>query len=92
MTKIGFIQDREEVILVGQGNGGLAALAWADYVKGFTKGRVRVMPDAGMFEGALNDKTKDKYYDNRKKTMAKMMLPDGNFPNKKCQAANPNNI
>lgn len=49
MKKINFIQDREEVLLVGIGNGGLGALAWADYAKTQTKGKVRVLADAGIW-------------------------------------------
>lgn len=49
MKKINFIQDREEVLLVGIGNGGLGALAWADYIKTQTKGKVRVLADAGIW-------------------------------------------
>jgi hypothetical protein len=37
------------VLLVGLLNGGLAALSWADYIKTQTKGKVRVLADAGIW-------------------------------------------
>ena len=92
MKKISFIQDRDEVVLVGMENGALAALAWADYVKANTKGKVRVILDAGMWENDINDKTKDNYFEKRMKMMGSFWLNGGNFPNTKCQAANSNNI
>lgn len=50
------------------------------------------MPDASMYENDKNDRTKDNAFEKRMAAMAKMQLPDGDFPNKRCQAANPNNI
>ncbi len=50
LKKINFIQNRDEVLLIGIGNGGLGALAWADYIKTQTKGKVRVLADAGIWE------------------------------------------
>jgi hypothetical protein len=44
------LANREEVTIVGVGNGGLAALAWADTIKASTKGKVRVMVDSGVWE------------------------------------------
>ena len=45
-------------MIVGAGNGGLAALAWADYIKNHTKGKTRVMVDGGVWENELQQKTK----------------------------------
>jgi hypothetical protein len=73
-------------------NGALGALAWADYVKANTKGKVRVIADAGVWENGINDKTKDNYFEKRMATMGKFFISGGNFPNTKCQAANPDNI
>lgn len=50
LKKINFIQNRDEVLLIGIGNGGLGALSWADYIKSQTKGKVRVLADAGIWE------------------------------------------
>jgi hypothetical protein len=43
---------------VGLLNGGLAALAWADYVKQYTTAKIRVLADAAIWENEINDKTK----------------------------------
>ncbi len=74
------------------GNGALAALAWADYVKANTNAKVRVIADAAVWENGINDKTKDNYFEKRMKTMGEFWVNSNNFPNTKCQAANPNNI
>lgn len=79
-------------MLVGIANGGLAALAWADYIKAQTNGKVRVLTDASIWENDLNDKTKDNYFEKRLQTMAKLFIGSGNFPNSKCQAAHPDAI
>jgi hypothetical protein len=50
MNKNNLLANRDEVIIVGIGNGGLAALAWADKIKASTKGKVRVMVDGGIWE------------------------------------------
>jgi len=50
LNKIGWLQNRDEILLVGVGNGGLGALAWADYIKSQTKGKVRILVDAGIWE------------------------------------------
>ena len=46
------------MLLVGLLNGGLAALAYADYVKQYTTAKVRVLADAAVWENGLNDKSK----------------------------------
>lgn len=50
LNKNNLLQNREEVVLVGVGNGGLAALAWADTIKSNTRGKVKVIVDAGVWE------------------------------------------
>lgn len=50
LNKIGWLKNRDQILLVGAGNGGLGALAWADYIKSQTKGKVRVLVDAGIWE------------------------------------------
>lgn len=50
MNKNNLLLNREEIIIVGVGNGGLAALAWADIFKANTKGKVRVMIDGAVWE------------------------------------------
>jgi hypothetical protein len=35
---------------VGVGNGGLAALAWADYIKNNTRANIKLIIDAGVWE------------------------------------------
>jgi threonine dehydrogenase-like Zn-dependent dehydrogenase len=50
MNKNNLLANRDEVVIVGIGNGGLAALAWADKIKASTKGKVRVMVDGGIWE------------------------------------------
>lgn len=92
LNKIKWLQDRDEILLVGVGNGGLAALAWADYFKSQTKGKVRVLADAGIWENDINDKTNDNFFEKRMKTMNKLFINGGDFPNKKCQAANQDNL
>lgn len=92
LNKINWLKDREEVLLVGVGNGGLGALAWANYIKTQTKGKVRVLVDAGIWENDINDKTNDNYFEKRMKTLNKLFVNSGNFPNAKCQAANPDAI
>lgn len=75
---------------MGVGNGGLAALAWADTIKASTKGKVRVIVDGGIWENELFEKTKTPVFENRLKTMDKFFLNGKDFPNLKCQAANNN--
>lgn len=58
MNKNNLLANKEEILIVGIGNGGLAALAWADTIKGNTKGRVRVMVDGAIWENDINQKTK----------------------------------
>lgn len=92
MKKINFIQNREEVLLVGVENGGLAALAWADYIKTQTTGKVRVLADASVWENDVNDKTQDNSFEKRMTNLDKIFVNGGNFPNSKCQTANLNSI
>jgi hypothetical protein len=49
LNSIKWLQNREEILIAGAQNGGLAALAWADYIKGFTKGKVKVLADAAIW-------------------------------------------
>ena len=58
MNKNNLLANKEEILIVGIGNGGLAALAWADTIKANTKGRVRVMVDGAIWENDINQKTK----------------------------------
>lgn len=53
LVKKNFIQNREEILIVGELNGGIAALAWVDYIKMFTKAKVRVLLDAAVWENDL---------------------------------------
>lgn len=62
MIKNNLLANKDEIMIVGAGNGGLAALAWADYIKANTKGKVKVMVDAGIWENEVNDKTKTKVF------------------------------
>ena len=73
---------------MGVGNGGLAALAWADTIKSYTKGKVRVMVDGGIWENELFEKTKTPVFENRLKTMEKFFLNGKDFSNSKCQSSN----
>lgn len=58
MIKNNLLANREEILIVGIGNGGLAALAWADTIKSYTKGKVRIMVDGAVLENEVNQKTK----------------------------------
>lgn len=92
LNKIQWLKNREEILLIGVGNGGLGALAWADYFKSQTNGKVRVLADAGIWENDINDKTKDNFFEKRMKTLNKLVINGGNFPNSKCQTANADNL
>ncbi len=50
LNKNNLLANREEIVIVGVGNGGLAALAWADTFKLNTRGKVRVLIDSGVWE------------------------------------------
>ncbi len=50
LNKLNWLENREQILLVGVGNGALGAMAWADYFKSQTKGKVRVLADAGIWE------------------------------------------
>lgn len=50
LNKNNMLANKEEVVIVGVGNGGLAALAWADTIKASTKGKVKVIVDSGVWE------------------------------------------
>jgi hypothetical protein len=86
------MKNRTDVISVAVGNGGLGALAWADYIKTQTNAKVRVLVDAGIWENDINEKTNDNYFKKRMKTLNKVFVNSGYFPNSKCQAVNPENI
>lgn len=92
MNKNKLLENKEEILIVGLGNGGLAALAWADTIKASTKGKVRVMVDSGVWENELNQKTNVAVFENRMRMMDQLFLKGKDFPNAKCQAANKNNI
>lgn len=50
MNKNNMLANKQEIVVAGVGNGGLAALAWADTIKMNTKGKVRVLVDSGVWE------------------------------------------
>lgn len=92
LNKIGWLANREEIVLVGVGNGGLGALAWAQTFKASTKGKVKVLVDGGIWENEVNQKTKQPVFENRLKTVDKLFLNGKAFPNAKCQAVNPDAV
>ena len=92
MNKNNLLANKEEILIVGVGNGGLAALAWAEIIKASTKGKVRVMVDGGVWENEVNEKTKAPVLENRMKMLDKLFLNGKDFPNTKCQAANKDNL
>ncbi len=53
LIKKNYIQNREEIVIVGELNGGIAALAWVDYIRTITKAKVRVLLDAAVWENDL---------------------------------------
>jgi len=54
LNKINFLKNREEVVMVGSFNSGVAALQWSDYFKSQTSGSFRVIADATVFLNSLN--------------------------------------
>ncbi len=50
LNKNNMLLNKEEIVIVGVGNGAIGALAWANEFKANTKGKVRVLVDSGVWE------------------------------------------
>lgn len=92
MNKNNLLANREEVVIAGIGNGGLAALLWADTIKASTKGKVKLLIDGGVWENSLNQRTQAPVFENRMKMLDKLFLNGKSIPNTKCQAAHNDDI
>lgn len=50
LNKNNMLLNKEEIVIVGVGNGAIGALAWVNTFKANTKGKVRVLVDSGVWE------------------------------------------
>jgi hypothetical protein len=61
LNKINWLKNREEVVLIGSFNAGIAALLWSDYFKSQTNGKFRVIADGALFLNTYNYRHNSSY-------------------------------
>jgi len=88
LNKINFLKNREEVVMVGSFNSGVAALQWSDYFKSQTQGSFRVIADATVFLNSLNYENNQTVIEDRMRQIQQFTLESTDLPNQACAQAN----
>lgn len=65
LNKINWLKNREEVVLIGSFNAGIATLLWSDYFKAQTNGKFRVIADGSLFLNTYNYRHNATYIEER---------------------------
>lgn len=85
----GWLADREEVVLAGTFNGGIAALQWSEVFQRNTKGKVKVIADAAFYLNEYNFKHNVSIIEERMRSIEKIVLENVQLPHSKCLAKYP---
>lgn len=89
LNKINWLKNREEVVVVGSFNGGIAALLWSDYIRAQTNGKFRIIADATLFLNTHSYRHNNSYIEDRMMMVEKLTMENITFPNAGCAAAHP---
>jgi hypothetical protein len=89
LNKINWLKNREEVVLVGSFNGGIAALLWSDYIRAQTNGKFRIIADATLFLNTHSYRHNNSYIEDRMMMVEKLTMENITFPQADCAAAHP---
>ena len=67
LNSINFLKNREEIVMAGSFNAGIATLLWSDYFKSQTTGSIKLIADATLFMNSMNYKHNRSVIENRMK-------------------------
>ena len=56
LSKINFLKNREEIVIAGSFNGGVAAQLWSDHIKSQTNAKVKILLDSALYLNSMNYK------------------------------------
>lgn len=87
LNKINWLKNREEVVMVGSFNAGIAAMLWSDYFKSQTNGKFRLIADGTLFLNSFNYRHNASYIEERMKMVEKLTTENFTFPNSACAEA-----
>ena len=85
----GWLANREEVVLAGTFNGGIAALQWSEVFQRNTKAKVKVIADAAFYLNEYNEKHNVSIIEERMRSIEKIVLENVQLPHSKCLATYP---
>ena len=71
LNKKNFLKDREEVVIAGTFNGGVAAQLWSDYIKSQTNGKVKLLLDSSLYLNSMNYKLNQSVIEDRMRQVQK---------------------
>jgi hypothetical protein len=84
LNKINWLRNREEVVMVGSFNAGIAALLWSDYFRSQTNGKFRIIADGALFLNSYNYRHNTTYIEERMRMVEKITTQNITFPHSAC--------
>jgi hypothetical protein len=87
LNKINWLKNREEIVLIGSFNAGIAAMLYSDYFQAQTNGKVKVIADGTLFLNAYNHRHNASYIEERMQMVEKLTTENITFPHKACAEA-----
>jgi hypothetical protein len=87
LNKINWLKNREEIVLIGSFNAGIAALLYSDYFQAQTNGKVRVIADGALFLNVFNNRHNSTYIESRMRMVEKLTTENITFPHAGCAQA-----
>jgi hypothetical protein len=88
----GWLMNREEVVLAGTFNAGVAALQWSEVFQKNTKATVKIISDAAYYLNEQNPQHGQSIIEERMRSISKIALENTTLPHSKCRDAYPDEL